>query len=60
MPSFTPPNNIILTPKQTVETLEASEELFPYFPLFKLEAVGSVLVADGYKVQFAYRGNFPS
>jgi hypothetical protein len=42
------------------ETLEAKDELFPYFPLFKLEVVGSVILAPPLKVQFAYGMNFPA
>jgi hypothetical protein len=42
------------------ETLDAKDELFPYFPLFKLEAVASVILHRHAKIQFAYGLNFPA
>ena len=41
------------------ETKLVKDELLPYFPLIKLEAVGSVIVHPNAKVQFAYGLNFP-
>ena len=43
-----------------VETTEAKNELFPYFPQFKLEVVGSVIVAPKFKIQIAHGLNFPA
>lgn len=42
------------------ETLEAKDELFPYFPQFKLEVVGSLIVAPKFKIQIAHGLNFPA
>jgi hypothetical protein len=42
------------------EVLLAKDELLPIFPLLKVEAVGSVLVAPGLKVQVAGGVNFPA
>lgn len=42
------------------ETADAKDELFPYFPAFKVEFVASVTVVRGLKVQFADGLNFPS
>jgi len=42
------------------EILLAKDELLPMFPLFKLEALGSVTVAPGLKVQVAAGANFPA
>lgn len=42
------------------EVLAAKDELLPVFPLVKLEAVGSVTVAPGLKVQVAGGLNFPA
>jgi hypothetical protein len=47
-------------PVHEVETQDAKDQLFPYFPLFKLEPVVSVIVAPKIKVQVAYGVNFPS
>lgn len=47
-------------PVQTVETSDATEELFPYFPQFKLEAVGSIILSPRFKVQVAHGLNFPA
>ena len=49
-----------LTPVHTVETLLAKDELISIFPLFKLEAEGSVIVARGLKLKVAGGLNFPS
>ena len=43
-----------------VETDAAKDELFPYFPLFKIEVVGSVIVAPRLKIQVAHGINFPA
>lgn len=47
-------------PVHTVETIDAKDELFPYFPQAKVEAVGSVIVAPKFKIQVAYGLNFPA
>ena len=43
-----------------VETKEAKDELFPYFPQGKLEVVGSVIVLPKLKIQVAHGLNFPA
>jgi hypothetical protein len=42
------------------EILPAKDELLPVFPLIKFEAVGSLSVAPGLKVQVAGGVNFPA
>jgi hypothetical protein len=46
-------------PRRTVETLDASEELFSLFPLAKIEAAGSIIVSRGFKARVAGGFNFP-
>jgi len=47
-------------PIHEVEVTPAKDELLPYFPMFKLEAEGAVIVAPGLKVKFAGGINFPA
>jgi hypothetical protein len=59
--SFNPQTGAVaVTPRQRVEVLSASDELFPVFPLFKLEAAGSFIVAPGLKIRVAGGLNFPA
>jgi hypothetical protein len=50
----------VLTPFHTVETTPASEELMKYFPLIKIEAVGSFILTHSLKVKVAGGVNFPA
>jgi len=50
----------ILTPFHEVEVNPAKDELLPFFPIFKLEAEGDIVVAPGLKVKIAGGMNFPS
>jgi hypothetical protein len=51
---------ITATPRRTVETHDAAEELVEKFPLGKLEAQGSIILAPGLKVKIAGGLNFPA
>jgi hypothetical protein len=51
---------ITATPRRTVETHDAAEELVERFPLAKLEAMGSIIVAPGLKLKVAGGLNFPA
>ena len=42
------------------ETVAAKDELLPYFPLAKIEALASVRVTAALKVQAAAGANFPA
>jgi hypothetical protein len=51
---------ITASPRRTVDTLDASEELLSVFPLAKVEVAGSVILARGLKVKLSGGLNFPA
>ena len=48
------------TPVHEVEVSESKDEFLPYWPLGKVEVVGSLIAAPKFKVQAAYGLNFPA
>ena len=47
-------------PVQEVETRESKDEFLPYWPLGKVEGMGSLILAPKFKLQAAYGLNFPA
>ncbi len=57
---FPPGKPPVLVPVNTQETLQAKDELLPYFPFFKLEAAGSLILTPAFKVRVTGGVNFPA
>jgi hypothetical protein len=57
---FPPGKPPVLVPVNTTETLQAKDELLKYFPFFKLEAAGSVILTRALKFRVTGGLNFPA
>jgi hypothetical protein len=57
---FNPGKPPALVPVNTVETLQAKDELLKYFPFVKLEAAGSVILTPALKIRVTGGLNFPA